>query len=143
MDAEDIVQEACLRAFRFFGTFRGGNSRSWLLTIVRNTYFTWREQNRIKDVTTAFDEEVHGTDNDIPNPEAILLKTVNTDMLKDALEKLPVEFREVVILRELEGFSYKEIAEIVNIPLGTVMSRLARARNQLQQKLSGKMEKEL
>ena len=99
-DAEDIVQEACLRAFKFFGSYRGENSRSWLLAIVRNTYFTWRQQNRIKNLTTAFDEEVHGTDNDIPTPEAILVNTVNVDLLKDALEKLPDEYREVVILRE-------------------------------------------
>ena len=141
-DAEDIVQEACLRAFKFFGSYRGENSRSWLLAIVRNTYFTWRQQNRIKNLTTAFDEEVHGTDNDIPTPEAILVNTVNVDLLKDALEKLPDEYREVVILRELEGLSYKEIADVANVPLGTVMSRLARARNQLQQALSGQMEKE-
>ncbi len=131
-----------MRAFKFFGSFRGGDSRSWLLTIVRNTYYTWRQQNKMKELTTVFDEELHGTENDTPNPETILLENVNTQLLKAALEKLPVEFREVIILRELEGFSYKEIAEVVNVPMGTVMSRLARARKQLQQKLTGHYEKE-
>jgi RNA polymerase sigma factor (sigma-70 family) len=140
-DAEDVVQEACLRAFKFFGSFRGGDGRSWLLTIVRNTCYTWRQQNRMKGQTTVFDEELHGTENDIPDPETILLENVNAELLRKALEELPVEFREVLVLRELEGFSYKEIAGVVNVPLGTVMSRLARARKQLQQNLTGHQEK--
>ena len=141
-DAEDIVQEAYLRAFKFFGSFRGENSRSWMLTIVRNTYYTWQQKTRMKDVTTVFDEELHGTDNDSPNPETILLEKVNTEALKNALEELPVEFREVLILRELEGFSYKEIAELADVPCGTVMSRLARARKLLHRRLSEHREKE-
>ena len=96
-DAEDIVQDAYLRAFKFFSSFRGGDSRAWLLTIVRNTCYTWRQQNRMKELTTEFDEELHGTGNDASNPETILLEHVNTQLLKQALEKLPVEFREVLI----------------------------------------------
>lgn len=136
-DAEDVVQEAYLRAFKFFGSFRGGDSRAWLLTIVRNTCYTWRQQNRTKELTTVFDEELHGTENELSNPETLLSETLNAEMLKKTLDKLPVEFREVLVLRELEGFSYKEIADVVNVPLGTVMSRLARARKQLQQTLAG------
>ena len=93
-------------------------------------------------MSTVFDEELHGSENEIPNPETVLLENVNAEMLKNALEKLPVEFREVLILRELEGFSYKEIADIVSVPLGTVMSRLARARKLLLQRLTGHGEKE-
>ena len=141
-DAEDVVQEAFLRAFKFFGNFRGGDSRSWLLTIVRNTCYTWRQQNKIKGSTTVFDEEIHGTEIDVSNPETILLENLNAKLLKDALETLPIEYREVLVLRELEGFSYKEIANVVDIPLGTVMSRLTRARKQLQQRLTGYPEKE-
>ena len=131
-----------MRAFKFFGSFRGENSRAWLLTIVRNTWYTWRQQNRMKRFTAVFDEELHGTENDIPNPETILVEKVNAQLLRNALEKLPVEYREVLILRELEGFSYKEIAEVADVPVGTVMSRLARARKQLQQRLTGYTEKE-
>lgn len=141
-DAEDIVQESFLRAYKFFEGFRGENSRAWLLTIVRNTCYTWQRQNRMKKMSTVFDEELHGSENEIPNPETVLLENVNAEMLKNALEKLPVEFREVLILRELEGFSYKEIADIVSVPLGTVMSRLARARKLLLQRLTGHGEKE-
>lgn len=141
-DAEDVVQEAYLRAFKFFGSFRGGDSRAWLLTIVRNTCYTWRQQNRTKELTTVFDEELHGTENEISNPETILSENLNAELLKKALDKLPVEFREVLILRELEGFSYKEIADVANVPLGTVMSRLARARKQLQQTLAGHNDRE-
>jgi RNA polymerase sigma factor (sigma-70 family) len=128
-DAEDVVQEAFLRAFKFFGGFHGGDGRSWLLTIVRNTCYTWLQQNRARDLTIQFDEEVHSTEAN--NPESVLLEGVDRQMLKQALEELPVEFREVVILRELEGLSYKEIAGIAEVPVGTVMSRLARARKRL------------
>jgi RNA polymerase sigma factor (sigma-70 family) len=129
-DAEDLAQEAALRAFKFFGGFHGGDSRAWLLTIVRNTCYTWLQQNRAHQPLTTFDEELHSVED--ANPETILLESVDRQMLKQALEELPVEFREVVILRELEGLSYKEIANIVDVPVGTVMSRLARARRRLQ-----------
>ena len=140
-DAEDIVQEAYLRAFKFYGTFRGGNSRAWLLTIVRNTCYTWLQQNKANNSMTSFDEEIHGTELDSPNPETILLENLNAQLLKDALGTLPVEFREVLVLRELEGYSYKEIAGVIDVPMGTVMSRLARARKQLEQALNGYMKK--
>ena len=129
-DAEDMVQEAYLRAFKFFGGYRGGDSRSWLLTIVRNTCYTWFQQNRSLDLTSEFDEETHSVGGD--NPETVLLESANSQMLKQALEELPTEFREVVILRELEGLSYREIADITGVALGTVMSRLARARKRLR-----------
>lgn len=129
-DAEDVVQEAYLRAFKFFGGFHGENSRAWLLRIVRNTCYTWLQQNRAHEPATEFDEKLHSVESD--NPEIILLENVNKQLLKQALEELPPEFREAVILRELEGLSYKEIAVIADVPVGTVMSRLARARQRLQ-----------
>lgn len=137
-DAEDLAQEAFLRAFKFFGGFHGGNSRAWLLTIVRNTCYTWLQQNRAHEPSTHFDEELHSVRD--ANPETILLESVDRQMLGRALEELPVEFREVVILRELEGLSYKEIANIADVPVGTVMSRLARARKRLQLCLTGSRE---
>ena len=134
-DAQDVVQEAALRAFKFFGGFRGGDARAWLLTIVRNACYTWLQKNRAHELATAFDEEAHGVTGD--NPETLLLEKVDSQSLKQALEELPAEFREVVILRELEGLSYKEIAGVACVPVGTVMSRLARARKRLQLRLSG------
>src|SRR5262249_29580030 len=134
-DAEDIVQEAYMRAFKYFGGFRGGDSRSWLLTIVRNTCYTWMEQNRSRELTTAVDPEIHAIESDRPDPEAKLLESASADALRRALDELPVEFREAIILRELEELSYKEIAGICGVPLGTVMSRLARGRKRLQQVL--------
>src|SRR5262245_32225739 len=136
-DAEDVVQEAYLRAFKYFGGFRGGDSRSWLLTIVRNTCYTWMEQNRSRELTTGLDPETHAIENGRPDPEATLLATASADALRRALDELPAEFREAIVLRELEEMSYKEIAGICGVPLGTVMSRLARARKRLQQVLSG------
>jgi RNA polymerase sigma factor (sigma-70 family) len=131
-DAGDMVQEAYLRAFKFLDTFRGADGRPWLLTIVRNTCYTWLQQNRRYETTMMFDEEIHSTDSDNSNPETLI---ADQQILRQALEELPVEFREVVVLRDLEGFSYKEIADIANIPAGTVMSRLARARERLKQLL--------
>jgi RNA polymerase sigma-70 factor (ECF subfamily) len=141
-DAEDVAQEAYMRAFRFFDSFRGGDSRSWLLTTVRNTSYTWLKQNRAHELTTVFDEEIHSEGNDAANPETTLLQGVENELLRKALEELPVEFREVVILRDLEGLSYKEIANIADLPVGTVMSRLARARKRLEQCLANRMRKE-
>ena len=140
-DAEDIAQEACLRAFRFLGNFRGGNSRSWLLTIVRNTAYTWLKQNRPKALVSVPDEELQ----EVEDPAALAnhssaLHHADRDVLRAALEELPTEFREVLILRELEGLSYKEIAEVADAPIGTIMSRLARARKQLQDYLAEKGE---
>jgi RNA polymerase sigma factor (sigma-70 family) len=135
-DAEDVVQESYLRALRFFPGFRGGNSRPWLLTIVRNTCYTWLRRNRMNDVTTELDEEVHGVDYTTSNPEAVLLAAARSDMVTRALEELPVALREIVILRELEGMSYQEIADVAAVPIGTVMSRLSRARTRLQKLLA-------
>src|SRR6266545_529175 len=135
-DAEDVVQEACLRAFKFFGGFYGGDSRAWLLTIVRNTCYTWLRHNRAHELTTPFDETIHDVECEALNPEAQLLHHADQQLLRRALEALPVEFREVVVLRELEQLSYKEIGVIADIPLGTVMSRLARARKRLQHDLA-------
>lgn len=134
-DAEDMVQEAYLRAFKFFQGFRGVDGRAWLLAIVRNTCYSWLEQNRAQELKTAFDEKIHSVDRDTSNPATLALQSADHQMLRKALNELPVEFREIVVLRDLEGLSYKEIAEIANIPAGTVMSRLARARERLKQVL--------
>jgi RNA polymerase sigma factor (sigma-70 family) len=138
-DAEDVVQEAFLRAFKFFSGFHGEDGRAWLLTIVRNTFYTWLQQNRRHELTTDLDE-VQEVESHDPSPEAILQQNIDHALLREALEALPVEYREVVILRELEGFSYKEIADLADMPIGTVMSRLARARKRLQQFLSERAE---
>ena len=137
-DAEDVVQEAYLRAFKFFGGYHGGDSRAWLLTIVRNTCYTWLQQNRSPQLATDFDEEVHSVEGD--NPETILIESLDRQMVKQALGDLPLEFREVIVLRELEGLSYKEIANILEAPIGTVMSRLARGRKRLQVLLTARRE---
>ncbi len=142
-DAEDVVQDAYLRAFRFFDGFHGGDSRAWLLAIVRNTCYTWLRQKRAHDVTSPFDEEIHGAAYDTFNPERLALQSADNQLLREALEDLPVEFREVIILRELEGLSYKEIADVGDMPPGTVMSRLARGRKRLQRFLATRMSKEL
>jgi len=131
-DASDIVQDACLKALRFYDGFHGENGRAWFFTIVRNTFYTEIRQKKNRGLETVFDEEFHDIENGKENPETLFLKSENIKMVRDMLEKLPLEFREIVILRELEGFSYKEIAGIVSIPLGTVMSRLARSRKMLQ-----------
>src|SRR5438445_4223992 len=107
-DAQDVVQDAFLRAFKFFGGFRGGNSRSWLLSIVRNTTYTWLQKNRKQELATVFDEEVHNIEDASSNPELLLFKNSDHQEIMRAVEELPVEFREVIILRELEGMSYKE-----------------------------------
>jgi RNA polymerase sigma factor (sigma-70 family) len=136
-DAEDVVQEAVLRAFRYFGGFRQGTEgRPWLLRIVRNTCYTWMRQNRAQEVLVPLDESHDLQSHDL-SPEALLLQSADQHAVRQALEELPLEFREVMVLRELEGMSYKEIAGITDLPIGTVMSRLARARKRLQQSLGG------
>ena len=139
-DAEDVVQEAYLRAFEFFGGFYGKDGRGWLLTIVRNTCYTWLRKNRAAELSTPFDEEIHHEDVASPNPEELLLEHAGRQHLKDALEELPVEFREALVLRELEGLSYKEIADVSGVPVGTVMSRLARARDRLKDALARRIK---
>ncbi|HUK92366.1 MAG TPA: sigma-70 family RNA polymerase sigma factor [Blastocatellia bacterium] len=137
-DAQDIVQESYLRAFKFFDSFRSANARPWLLKIVRNTAYTWLQRNRAHDLAASVDDdfEIEGIESREPSPESQLLSNYEADRLKQALEDLPVEFREVMVMRELEELSYKEIADISAIPVGTVMSRLARARKRLQRSLS-------
>jgi RNA polymerase sigma-70 factor (ECF subfamily) len=130
-DAEDVVQEATLRAFRSFGGFRGGDGRAWFLAIVRNTCLTWLQRNRPATLTVPFDEVRHGSSG-LPQPAS----PMDGDALKRALADLPPEFREAVVLRELEGLSYKQIAGVTGVPIGTVMSRLARGRDLLRQKLA-------
>ena len=129
-DADDVVQEAYMRAFRFSDGFHGGDGRSWILKIVRNTCFTWLKKNRPKEIVYDLEEDRHAAVTG--NPEAHLLEESDREELKKLLEDLPATFREIVVLRDLEGLSYKEISSITEVPLGTVMSRLARARKQLQ-----------
>jgi RNA polymerase sigma factor (sigma-70 family) len=131
-DAEDVVQESYMRAFKSFRTFDGTNSRPWLLTIVRNTCYTWLKHNRSGESAVEFDEGIHSTNGDAADPETILIRSADKELVRRALEELPLQFREALILRELEGLSYKEIAQVADIPVGTVMSRLARGRKLLE-----------
>jgi RNA polymerase sigma factor (sigma-70 family) len=133
-DAQDVVQESCLRAYKFFGGFRGGDGRFWLLTIVRNTCYTWLQQNRPRELVDSLDDAAN-IESDAPSPEAEFIKSADRAVIIKALEELPLEFREILVLREMEGMSYKEISDMSGIPMGTVMSRLARARKRLQQAL--------
>jgi RNA polymerase sigma factor (sigma-70 family) len=135
-DAEDVVQESYLRALKYFQGFHGSDGRTWLLKIVRHTGYTWLHKHRRMAATTSFDEELHGEASESENPEKVYLQRADRQMLHQGLESLVVEFREVLVLRELEGLSYHEIATVTGIPLGTVMSRLARARSKLQQALA-------
>ena len=140
VDAADVVQDAALRAFRFFESFRGGNSRAWFLTIVRNVAFSAlkkRDQGEVE-----FDEELHTPEASAAPGGAQLDREFDAAIVRAAIDQLPAEFREVITLRELEDCSYKEIAEIVAVPIGTVMSRLARARRQLHQILASKVSNE-
>jgi len=141
-DTEDVVQEAFLRAYKFFGGFRGENGRSWLLSIVRNTTYTWLQKNRRHELETVFDSETDEIEDPGSNPEVLALSNADQQMAREALEELPVEFREVTILRELEDMSYKEIAEVTDLPMGTVMSRLSRARKQMQASLRRRLQME-
>jgi RNA polymerase sigma factor (sigma-70 family) len=141
-EAADAVQDACLRALRFIGSFRGGDGRSWLLAIVRNTCYSRLKRSAGRDNETQFDDEIHSPGNETANPEVLLNRGRDTEMLRYALEELPEEFREVIVMRELEGMGYKEIAEVAGVPIGTVMSRLARARQRLQRLLTAALPKE-
>ncbi len=134
-DAEDVVQEACLRAVRFFGGYQEGNARAWLLRIVRNTAYSFLEKKRPGDLAEEFDETIHVDESVQRDAETALLQSMEGHRLQKALEGLPVRFREALILRELEGLSYKEIAEVMDVPIGTVMSSLARGRTQLRERL--------
>ena len=134
-EAEDMVQEAYVRVASHFAAFRGGDGRAWLLTIVRNSCYDRLRQKGASDRNTDFDEELHSADRQAPNPETALLLAERSELVKKSLAQLPAEYREVLILRELEQLSYREIADIAGIPLGTVMSRISRARRQLQRTL--------
>jgi len=140
-DARDIVQEAYLRAYKYFAGFHGEDARAWLLAIVRKTCYTWFERHRQDVLMTVYDEAAHEpaqcesqADN---NPESLVLQAQDAQRLNQAIAALPIEFREVLVLRTLEDLSYKEIAKVIDIPIGTVMSRLARARRLIELALSG------
>jgi RNA polymerase sigma-70 factor (ECF subfamily) len=148
-DAEDVVQEAFVRALRYFDGFKGGEARPWLLGIVRNTAYTWLEKNRPSDLVP-FDEEVPLHAESVvaafpasapANPEVLLLQSANRKLVNQSLEELPVAFREVIVMREIEDMSYKEIASVAGIPLGTVMSRLSRARELLRVAIEDRMKR--
>lgn len=139
-EAQDVTQEAFLRAFKFFDGFRGGDARTWILTIVRNTFYTEYRKARGRDESTEFDEEYHSPDDDgiIPamtrpeaDPVSILSGRESVRLLDQAIQELPDEFREALVLREIEDLSYKEIAATLDVPIGTVMSRIARGRGLL------------
>jgi RNA polymerase sigma-70 factor (ECF subfamily) len=140
-DAEDVVQEAFLRAFSAFESYRGDdaqpqNAKAWLLTIVRNTSMTWLKRNRNAGASLAFEEALDDPRDRSPDPEEILLISCDREEVRQALEQLPWDFREAVVLREMEGLSYREISAAIGVPLGTVMSRLARGRDWLRRILS-------
>ena len=141
-EAADAVQDACVRALRFIGGFRGGDGRSWLLAIVRNTCYSRFKRSAGREHETEFDDEIHSPESETANPEALLERSSDSETLRHALEELPEEFREVIVMRELEGMGYKEIAEVAGVPIGTVMSRLARGRRRLQRLLTAAPPKE-
>jgi RNA polymerase sigma factor (sigma-70 family) len=131
VDAEDVVQDATIRAFRYFSSLRNDDARPWLLTIVRNTWYARLAQAGSSQRAEVYDEMTDHRRDEQLSPEALVLQRQTVERVQRAVEALPVDFREVVVLRELEGLSYKEIAAVVGVPLGTVMSRLARARERL------------
>jgi len=141
--AQDVVQEAFLRAFRYFDSFKGGDARPWLMGIVRNTCYSWmRENSRRAEQPLELDEDLendayeHGGHQTQNNPETLLMQKHESSRVNAAIERLPAVFRETLMLRELEDMSYEEIAQIAGIPLGTVMSRLSRARRLLREILT-------
>lgn len=138
-DAEDVVQEASLRAFRYFSTFTGGNGRAWFLRIVRNTCSNFRRR-RVHVPIDAFDEEEYGSDESASDPEALLLQRAAAGTIDRALDHLPGRFRKLLVLREVEGLSYRELGETLGIPLGTVMSGLSRARKALRSAVNDQMQ---
>lgn len=132
-DAEDVVQDACVRAMRYVDSLHGNDARSWFLTIVRHACYDWLKRNRPAEIDRSDADAVEtAADGGAPTPEQAALRNAETRILADAVAALPLGFREVLILREFEEMSYKDIARIVDIPIGTVMSRLARARGLLQ-----------
>jgi RNA polymerase sigma-70 factor (ECF subfamily) len=135
-DAKDLVQEASLRALRYFGTFTGGSGRAWFFKIVRNTCYHWRGHGS-HDVTDTFDEEQHSSDRLASDPETLLLQAAHATLIARAMRNLPDRFQRLLVLREFEGLSYRELADALGIPIGTVMSRLSRARQALRDALDG------
>ncbi len=142
-DAQDAVQEAYLRAFRFFPRFRGGDGRAWLMKIVRNTCYTLMHANRLPQSANEFDENVLPPDPRALTPEELVLQDSSVNLVRKAIENLPANIREIIVLREIEGMSYREIAEIAGIPLGTVMSTLSRARTRLRATLTSLLSGEM
>jgi len=138
-DAEDVVQEASLRALRYFRTFTGGNGRAWFLRIVRNTCHGWRGHS-VDALTDPFDEEQHSSARPASDPETLLLQTDDVLLIERAMSGLPDRFRELLVLRELEGLSYREIADVMDIPIGTVMSGLSRARQAFRRVLDNELK---
>jgi RNA polymerase sigma-70 factor (ECF subfamily) len=130
-DAEDMVQESYVRAFRFFASFQGTNCRSWFLRIVRNTCYTGLGARKVREQEVPLEQETDEVEDPSPLPPVILARQATIEAVREAIAALPVNFREAVVLRELEGLSYTEISEVTDVPIGTVMSRLARARHQL------------
>jgi len=134
-DAQDVVQEACVRACRFISGYHGGNPRSWLLKIVRNACHDRLRQTKLA-AAEPLDESLNTLASEIDDPQLLLERQADVQAVRSAIAQLPTEFREAIILREMEGLSYHQIAEIVQVPIGTVMSRLARARSRLASLLS-------
>jgi RNA polymerase sigma-70 factor (ECF subfamily) len=134
-DAQDVVQEAYLRAWRHFAGFRGGDPRPWLFTIVRNCCYTWRRSSRVARESVSYVDDEHGARSEAPSADAAALLDADRAELQRALDRLQPEYREALVLRELQGMSYREIARVTGAPIGTVMSRLNRARRRLQEAL--------
>jgi RNA polymerase sigma-70 factor (ECF subfamily) len=130
-DAQDVVQDAVLRALRYFDGYRDGDARAWLLTIVRNCCLTWQRRHRGDHLVVPFADEIAEQISDSHETDALAIQRSERAMIERAVATLPTEFREVIVLREVEGLSYKEISEVVGVPMGTVMSRIARARKRL------------
>ena len=133
--AEDVVQEAFYRAARYFGSFRGGDGRAWLLGVVRRASFDWLTKRR-SQAAVVFDEAIHDRGGESSDPVFLAIRECDQARVRQALDELPPQLREVIVLRELEGLSYQEIAVVTEIPIGTVMSRLSRGRRQLQERLA-------
>ena len=145
-DAEDVVQEAFMRALKYFDGMKGSEARPWLLGIVRNTCYTWLEKNRPAEIVAMDDVDPVVIDavsiaTGSPTPEVILLQSANRKLVNQALEELPVGYREVIVMREIEDMSYKEIASVAGIPMGTVMSRLSRARELLKAAIENRLKR--
>jgi len=141
-DAQDVVQEASLRAIRYFRTFAGGSGRAWFFRIVRNTCAGWHGQ-RGRLPTDPFDEEHHSVREPASDPEMLLLQTDDASVIARAMRNLPDRFHRLLVLRELEGLSYRELADALKIPIGTVMSRLSRARNALRDAVNSERQRPL